>query len=135
VIGTVFGTIEIGIYTTIAVTGALLLYRTAKAHGDFVGRIRVYGADGYAEPRNIFIPIDHADGSNPSVPVESPLPGVFIFRPRENIVYANANHFTDALVERIFKETKPTSAHDFLRLGDRPWNVRRVVEKKNRHLD
>jgi len=82
----------------------------------------VYGADGYAEPRNIFIPLDHADGSNPSIPVESPLPGVFIFRLRENIVYANANQFTDALVERVFKETKPTSAHSFPRLGDRPWN-------------
>ncbi|KDQ14587.1 hypothetical protein BOTBODRAFT_32716 [Botryobasidium botryosum FD-172 SS1] len=122
VIGSVFGTIEIGIYTTIAVTGALLLYRIAKAHGDFVGRIRVYGADGYAEPRNIFIPIDHADGSNPSVPVEAPTPGVFIFRLRENIVYANANQFTDALVEKVFNDTKPTSALSFPRLGDRPWN-------------
>jgi solute carrier family 26 (sodium-independent sulfate anion transporter), member 11 len=148
---TVFSSIENGIYTTICVSIAVLLFRLVKADGRFVGKVKIhsvigdhlaedkfpsYGADGRPVPsgngissndedsqvRNIFLPIDHHDGSNPSIDIESPFPGIFIYRFSEGFNYPNANHYTDYLVETIFRETRRTNPNSFPRLGDRPWN-------------
>jgi sodium-independent sulfate anion transporter 11 len=109
--------------TAIASTAGLLLYRIAKAQGEFLGRIRAYGIDGYADPRNVFVPLNHNDGSNPRIPVEAPIPGVFIYRVKESVLYPNVNHYTDELVAYIFAHTKRTNPQSYPRLGDRPWNV------------
>jgi len=123
VFGTVFGTIEIGIYTAIASTAGLLLFNIAKANGEFLGKVRITGTDGYTDPRNVYIPVEHSDGSNPNIPVEQPIPGVFIFRVKESILYPNANHYTDYLVAHIQAVTKRTNPASYPRLGDRPWNL------------
>jgi len=78
--------------------------------------------DDSSQARNIFLPMDHKDGSNPGIDVESPYPGVFLFRFSEGFNYPNANHYTDYLVETIFKETRRTNPNSYPRLGDRPWN-------------
>jgi sodium-independent sulfate anion transporter 11 len=131
---------------TAAVTGGLLLYRIAKANGEFLGRIRVRTVDGTVT-KDLWVPISHADGSNPAVPVESPAPGVFVFRLSYPYLYVrteipfficgakaltvgsvfviqpNAFHYTEQLVNHIFKVTKRTNPESFGRLGDRPWNL------------
>jgi len=129
VIVTVFTTIEIGIYVTVSVSAGLMLYRIAKAHGDFLGKIRVQTLD-TSEPRNLFLPLDRSvDGLNPALPIESPAEGVFIYRFSESFIYPNATHYTDAFVEHILEVTRPTDVASFPRLGDRPWNdpVPRVI--------
>ena len=93
VIVTVFSSIENGIYTTISVSAGLMLYRIAKAQGDFIGKIRVQTLD-TDEYRNLFLPLDrHADGLNPALQIEQPAPGVFIYRFTESYIYPNAFHY------------------------------------------
>lgn len=123
VIVSVFTTIEIGIYTTVAASGALLLWRTAKADGEFLGRLRVQSlaADGLTE--SVYLPIDRGDGSNPEIPVEEPAPGIFIFRFSASFLYPNATHVTDQLAQYVLAATKRTNPATYGKLGDRPWNM------------
>ncbi|KAG8416905.1 hypothetical protein J3459_013540, partial [Metarhizium acridum] len=84
-----------------------------------------YGTfDGAAEvsARNIFLPLDHGDGSNPEVELESPYPGIFIYRFSEGFNYPNANFSLDYLTDVIFSQTKRSSPESFERAGDRPWS-------------
>lgn len=145
VIVTVFTSIETGIYCTISVSVAVLLFRVAKANGHFLGRVSIhsvvgdhlldgdgkYGSLGTNKDpshhddhqhRSIFLPINHADGSNPEVELDQPHPGIFIYRFSEGFNYPNANHYTDYLVRTIFANTRRTNPHAFRRPGDRPWN-------------
>jgi sodium-independent sulfate anion transporter 11 len=150
VLVTIFSSIENGIYTTICVSVAVLLFRVVKARGYFIGKVQIhsvvgdhlvedkfpsYRADGRKKEtgtdsqaaddsniRDIFLPINHHDGSNPSIDVNSPYPGIFIYRFSEGFNYPNANHYTDDLLRTIFKATRRTNPDSFPRLGDRPWN-------------
>lgn len=125
---TVFSTIEIGIYTTICVSLGLLLFRFAKARGAFLGKVKVHAVVGdrvlpehgglaapkFSDPgnpdhtaRNVFLPIDHADGSSPEIQVDAPYPGIFIYRFSEGFNYPNANNYLDQLLHTIYKSTRP----------------------------
>jgi solute carrier family 26 (sodium-independent sulfate anion transporter), member 11 len=139
----VFSSIENGVYTTICASAALLLWRVFKAQGRFLGRVKVHsvigdhilnGEDGKNGPqpvpgndpdksiRNVYMPIDHEDGSNPHVHVDHPYPGIFIYRFSEGFNYPNADHYLDHMVDVIFKSTRRTNPNTYPRLGDRPWN-------------
>jgi sodium-independent sulfate anion transporter 11 len=152
---TIFSSIENGIYTTICVSAAVLLFRVIKANGHFVGKVKVHSvigdhlvedkfhdqgkmSDDDRAVRDIFLPLDHNDGSNPSIHVEAPYPGVFVYRFSEGFNYPNANHYTDYLVKYIFEHTRRTNEHSWPRPGDRPWNnpgPRRGKSEANRsHL-
>ncbi len=145
VIVTVFSTIENGIYSTICVSAAMLLYRILRTKGRFLGRVKVhsvvdeqvvgessspalgeYGTfvGGQDEPalRNVFIPIGHGDGSNPEIAVEHPYPGIFIYRFAEGFTFPNASHTLEFLTQTIFKSTRRTNLSHYERPGDRPWN-------------
>ncbi|KIX04210.1 uncharacterized protein Z518_07764 [Rhinocladiella mackenziei CBS 650.93] len=136
---TIFSSIENGVYTTICVSAGILLFRVVKARGHFVGKVKIHSVigDHLVEDkfhdqqrlpgddvalRNIFLPLDHNDGSNPSINVESPYPGIFIYRFSEGFNYPNANHYTDYLVQHIFETTRRTNPDSWPRPGDRPWN-------------
>jgi sodium-independent sulfate anion transporter 11 len=145
---TVFSSIENGIYTTICVSAAILIYRIIKAKGRFLGKIKVHsvagdsiignsgkpvladhgnftksgGAHEDASTRNVFLPIDHGDGSNPDVEVSVPYTGIFIFRFSEGFNYPNANHYLDQLTNHIFATTRRTNLDHYDRPGDHPWN-------------
>ena len=143
---TVFSSIDNGVYTTICCSAALLGWRIFKAKGRFLGRVKVHsvvgdhsvdgnegkfganvpqevpGNDPDTSVRNIYLPIDHEDGSNPLVHAEHPYPGVFIYRFSEGYNYPNANHYLDYMVHTIFQATRRTNAFTYTRLGDRPWN-------------
>lgn len=151
VLVTVFTSIENGIYATICISAALLLYRLLRTRGRFLGRVKVnsvqggqvigsdqgqrllgeYGTFGGAGSashadnplsRNIFLPINHDDGSNPAIALKQPYPGVFIYRFSEGFNYPNANHTLEYMVECIFKQTRRTNLASYPRPGDRPWN-------------
>ena len=138
VIVTIFSSIENGVYTTVCVSVAMLLFRVVKAKGRFLGRVKIHSVIGdhlvddegkattnYGEygsfgaetsekhGRNIFLPIDHQDGSNPEVGLESPYPGIFIYRFSEGFNYPNANHYFDYMIAHIFKETRRTNANSY----------------------
>ncbi|CAO2656980.1 Nn.00g057830.m01.CDS01 [Neocucurbitaria sp. VM-36] len=145
VIVTVFSTIEDGIYVTVSVSAALFAFRAFKARGRFMGRAKIHSVvgdhlldpsdDDKREPgarkapsegedsvREVFLPIDHKDGSNPSIQLEDPYPGIFIYRFSEGFNYPNANHYLDQLTDAVFKKTRRTNPSSYARLGDRPWN-------------
>lgn len=141
VIVTVFSSIENGIYTTVSVSAALFLFRAFKARGRFLGRAKIHSVigdhllhppeedkEGNASPRrnpaesedsvrNVFLPIDHHDGSNPQIELEDPYPGIFIYRFSEGFNYPNANHYLDQLVDTIFKKTRRTNPATYGRPG------------------
>ena len=134
---TIFSSIENGIYCTISISAAVLLYRVVKANGHFVGKVKVHSVVGdhlledkfhdqtkthEDGTRNIFVPLDHNDGSNPNINIESPYPGIFIFRFSEGFNYPNANHYTDYLVTYVLDHTRRTNPDSWPRPGDRPWN-------------
>ena len=129
VIVTVFTNIENGIYLTIAASGALLLSRLAMAKGRFLGRVKIYSANrdlllGEGSPgfdakisREAFLPLGHQDGSNPQVELQSPHPGIFIYRFSEGLIYPNQSHYLENLTEYIFKQTRPTELQRAEKLG------------------
>ena len=146
VLVTIFSSIENGIYTTICVSLAILLFRVVKAPGRFLGRVKVHSVRGDHQPsppgygavparnyskdsdsdegytRDLFLPLDHQDGSNPSIEIKAPYPGIYIYRFSEGFNYPNANHYTDQLLAAIFRETRRTTLQNLTKLGDRPWN-------------
>ncbi|CAF3020532.1 unnamed protein product [Rotaria sp. Silwood2] len=130
VIVTIFSTIEIGIYITVISSGALLLFRIAKARGQFVGRVQVQqiklSVDNYIRltTRNIYVPLDHSDGSNPTIIPASAGNGIFIYRLNESFLYPNANHYVELMVEQIFRETKSGKPNMYGSLGEQPWNLK-----------
>ncbi|KAK3181351.1 hypothetical protein K4F52_007365 [Lecanicillium sp. MT-2017a] len=140
----VFVHIEEGLYATVCLSAAILLYRILKARGRFMGKVRVHsvlgdhviGADHKQvvgeygtfqeslenSSRNVFLPLDHGDGSNPEVEIENPYPGVFIYRFSEGFNYPNANSSLEYMTDFIKERTRRTSPETFERKGDRPWN-------------
>lgn len=147
---TVFSSIENGIYATICISAAMLLYRILRSRGRFLGRVKVTSVQGstilgkdvsqrlgeygtfssstsgthidHPMSRNIYLPIDHGDGSNPAIALTQPYPGVFIYRFSEGFNYPNADHTLIYMVECIFKQTRRTNLTSYPRPGDRPWN-------------
>lgn len=129
VLVTIFSSIENGIYVTVAVSAAVMLFRIAKAKGHFLGRVKIHSVAGDQllsgedtsprasseglvkevsavgvrrgsgkalgrslegnSTRNVFLPVDHQDGSNPGIEVVSPYPGVFIYRFSEGMLPQN----------------------------------------------
>ena len=130
---TIFSSIENGIYATICISVAVLLFRVVKARGRFLGSVKIHSVVGdhliqgertgglATNPdkvsRNIFLPVEHNDGSNPQVEVESPYPGIFIYRFSEGFNYPNANHYLDYMVATIFKQTRRTNPNAYGKLG------------------
>ncbi|KAF2662598.1 sulfate permease-like protein [Lophiostoma macrostomum CBS 122681] len=127
---TIFTNIENGIYLTICASLALLLWRHLKSHGAFLGRVQIYRATTDAIGRTgddklvreAYLPVNHHDGSNPSIEFEQPYPGVFIYRFSEGFTYLNQQHYMDALVAHVQATARPTQLDRFAKIGDRPWN-------------
>lgn len=137
VIVTIFSSIEDGIYTTISVSAAVLLFRVVKAQGRFMGKVKVRSAvgdqfgndekkyrdvpsetkDDEDSARTIFLPLEHNDGSNPLIEPQSPYPGIFIYRFSEGYNYPNANHYLDYMVQTIFRQTRRTNPHSYPKMG------------------
>ncbi|KFA66298.1 hypothetical protein S40285_01895 [Stachybotrys chlorohalonatus IBT 40285] len=144
VIVSVFRHIEDGLYATVGLSAAIFVYRILKARGRFLGQVRVHSVlgdhvigDTYKQvvgrygtfhapvgnaARNVFLPLDHGDGSNPQVEVLNPYPGIFIYRFSEGFNYPNANAALDYLTEFISQHTRRTRPEVYGRTGDRPWN-------------
>jgi sodium-independent sulfate anion transporter 11 len=145
VLVTVFSSIENGIYVTVSVSAGMFAFRLFKARGRFMGRAKIHSvvgdhildptdddkrspnpkqkpAEGEHSVREVFLPIDHKDGSNPTIELEDPYPGIFIYRFSEGFNYPNANHYLDELTDTIFAKTRRTNQSTYDRLGDRPWN-------------
>jgi sodium-independent sulfate anion transporter 11 len=127
---TIFVDIETGVYVTMIISAALLLLRLALTRGSFLGRAQIYRVNkdtvvgdnlgSEKGSREAYIPIDHCDGSNPNIDVESPYPGVIIYRFNEAFNYTNSGRLMDELTGYALKVTRPTQNDQFARLGVSP---------------
>ena len=142
VLVTIFSTIENGIYTTICISFAVVIWRLFLSRGRLLGlaRIRTIKAttngkrhDSNEEAvteeqdqslRTGFLPLDHEDGSNPRVVVRSPYPGVFIYRFAEGFNYPNASRYLNHLTDTIFSQTRRTDPSTLGKLGVSCWHAR-----------
>lgn len=146
----VFSTVEYGIYVTVSLSAAVLLFRFFKAKGQFIGPVqttklngdhRRASASSTATPtdqatlnvkdlskshggdeRPIFLPLIHSDGSNPKISVHHPYPGIFIYRFAEELCYLNASRYLDDMAQTILNETQMTAPNMRAKKGDRQWN-------------
>ncbi|SCZ98361.1 BZ3500_MvSof-1268-A1-R1_Chr7-1g09110 [Microbotryum saponariae] len=121
VIITVFTTIEIGIYASVAASAALLLYRIAKPRGTFLGRVRIHSEDNNIT-REVFVPLNKDGVHNPYVKVEAPPPGVIVYRVEESFLYPNASRYVDHIADYAKETTRSAIDYDSLSLSQRPWN-------------
>jgi sodium-independent sulfate anion transporter 11 len=62
------------------------------------------------QPRNIDLPLDHHDASNPEVTISAPHPGVFIYRFPSGFNYTNQAQHIHHLVDYIKNRTRPGTA-------------------------
>jgi sodium-independent sulfate anion transporter 11 len=125
-----FTSLETSIYATIGLSFALVLVRLARTKGKLLGRVRIYratsndtkeGKDGSKSnandetdehSRDAFLPLDRKDASNPDIDVESPYPGVFIYRLSEGFNYINQAQHMRTLLAYILKHTQRTTTND-----------------------
>ncbi|CAM1511656.1 Fc.00g091690.m01.CDS01 [Cosmosporella sp. VM-42] len=136
----IFDSLETSIYAGIALSAALLLFRLARTRGKFLGRVRARRVVQEKEKhpfsrtsshvtlskedptREVFLPLDRRDASNPDIDIESPYPGVFIYRFSEGYNYTNQAYHIDTLVQHIMENTQRVSEEHFEKESDRLWN-------------
>jgi len=139
VILTVFTSIEVGIYFSIAASAALLLVRMAMPRGKLLGRVRVRQERpaGNVDVREVWVPLTAPEVENPQVHVEPAPPGVIVFRMEESFLYINAAHYTDQLVAYAHQHTRNGQDYSLTPQGDRPWNDPGPsrFQKRKAHVD
>ena len=144
----IFDSLETSIYCGIALSFVLLLVRLARTKGEFLGRVSAYRvvdelrdcSDESSEDesraaseksktrrsqsseRDIYMPLNRKDASNPNIKVETPYPGVFVYRFTEGYNYTNQAMHVDALVTYVTSNTRRTSEEQFEKESDRLWN-------------
>jgi sodium-independent sulfate anion transporter 11 len=124
---TVFTTIENGIYLTMGASFAVLMFRTAKSPGRFLGEVKVFTTprDSVATGREVgqkkvhdtFLAVDRSEGSNPEVDIKQPYPGVFVYRFSEGFNYINCARHLDKLTLHVFARTRRTELNKFEKIG------------------
>ncbi|UJR24072.1 hypothetical protein I4U23_027040 [Adineta vaga] len=121
VIVTIFSSIEYGIYVGILMSLILLLYRIAKPQGQFLGQIQLISEN--SMKRNVFIPVNHSDGTNPIINPVLSNDGIIIFRIHDDFLYPNAANYMEQLVKQVFKKTKSGKSSHYNSLSEQPWNL------------
>jgi sodium-independent sulfate anion transporter 11 len=148
----------------IALSLFVLLFRTFQAHGSFLGYVKIktlpmspkdggsasdiptkedtgdikFVDTGNDNERTVVLPLNRQDGSNPRVQLDTPEPGIFIYRLKEGFNYANCSKQLDEMVEAVTIQTRRGQPSQYERPGvslslfrvrqnsnerqDRPWN-------------
>lgn len=140
VILAVFESLEISIYVGIILSLVLLLVRMARTRGTFLGTTRAQRVIGHYDAaerrmssdssingvdnssRAVFMPLDREDASNPDIKLETPYPGVFVYRFSEGYNYTNQALHADNLMEYIMQNTLRQESEDEMDSHDRLWN-------------
>lgn len=72
--------------------------------------------------RDAFLPLDRNDSSNPKIHIESPYPGIFIYRFSEGFNYINQAQHMDHLLSHILANTRRTRADDGIKATVSPYS-------------
>jgi sodium-independent sulfate anion transporter 11 len=140
----IFKSLEMSIYVGIGLSLVLMMIRIARTKGQFMGRVKARRAeqkgcvpedlayDAEVETkrmrnrssteRDVYLPLDRKDASNPLIQIETPYPGVFIYRFNESFNYLNQARHIALLMEHILKHTKRRTEEYYEKESDRLWN-------------
>lgn len=128
VITTVFSSVEIGIYVSVGMSIALLLFRIARPRGRFLGRVRIHsgvdedGTGANISQRDVYVPLDPDGIRNPHVRVDPPPAGIAVYRFEESLLFPNASYYVDTITHWAEKHTRSGRDYSLTKQGDRPWN-------------
>ncbi len=139
VIVAIFTGLETSIYITIGLSLFLLLVRIARTPGQFLGRVPVqevtfdvndHGDERAERPRqdhsdrevrDAYIPANRKDASNPEIVVQSPYPGVFVYRFPEGFNYLNQTLQLSNLTSYVRRRTRRMTKRDDVRSHQLLW--------------
>jgi len=122
VLVTIFSTIENGIYVSLSLSAALLIFKLAHPRGHFLGRVRVHSSSNPSETRDVFVPLSPNRVINPQVHVNPPLPGILIYRFEETFLYPNCTVLNSEIVDHVKATMRRGADLRLVPLSDRPWN-------------
>lgn len=122
VLVTIFSSIENGIYVSLSTSAVLLLFRLAHPRGHFLGRVRVHSSSNPSDARDVFVPLASNRVVNPQIRIESPPPGILIYRFEETLLYPNSTVLNSAIVDHVKETTRRGADLRLVPLSDRPWN-------------
>jgi len=122
VIVTIFSTIENGIYVSLSLSAALLIFRLAHPRSRFLGRIRVHAYDNTSNYRDVFVPLVDNRVINPQIHVEPPPPGVLVYRLEETFLYPNCSIVNSEIVDYVRTNIRRGQDMRLIPLSDRSWN-------------
>jgi sodium-independent sulfate anion transporter 11 len=140
----IFESLETSIYVGIGLSLVLMLIRIARTKGQFMGRVKARRVEqkgctpeedvqdndprptgekvSLAGQRDVYLPLDRQDASNPLVQIDMPYPGVFLYRFNESFNYLNQARHIMLLLEHIMKHTKRRTEEHYEKESDRLWN-------------
>lgn len=130
----IFQSLDYSIYLGVGLSLVLLLVQVARANGGFVGVARARRAPqensdtcspqapNFTSAKDVFLPFNRKDSSNPAILLETPYPGVFVYRLHDSWTYLNQALHVDILRSHLMENTKRTSDEPYERESDRPWN-------------
>ncbi|ATY62230.1 sulfate permease 2 [Cordyceps militaris] len=130
----IFQSLDHSIYLGVGLSLALLLIRVARANGGFVGiarsqRVPVDGEDTASKftrdvttTKDVFLPLNRQDSSNPAILLDTPYPGVFVYRLHDSYNYMNQALHVDILQSHLMENTRRTSDEHYEHESDRLWN-------------
>lgn len=122
VLGTIFSSIETGIYISITSSLVLLLLRITHPRDKFLGRVSIRSQSGDLTERQIFLPLTPGGIVNQDIKVVPPSPGVIIYKLEESYLYPNCSHMNSSIVNYVKKNTKRGKDMTNVKASDRPWN-------------
>ena len=135
VVVALFVDLTTSIYTTIALSFALLLVRMARSKGSFMGRVRSrrlvvrnsarhrtdsqcsateVHEEAVERERYVFFSLNRKDNPNTRIEVMAPYPGIFIYRFNEAFNYINCAQHMDHLTTYVKSHTRSTRSDDGL---------------------
>lgn len=137
VIVAMFTGLETSIYVTIGLSLLILLVRLARTNTQVLGRVPTRvgrlepregdAADPHAdesiqvEARDVYLPLDRSDASNPTIEVSTIHPGVFVYHFPEGLNYLNqALHFK-TLTDSVYTHTRRTTSQGNIPKHDMLW--------------
>lgn len=72
--------------------------------------------------REVFLPFDKRDGTNPNIHLDQPSPGILLYRFSEGFNYLNATGQLEQLLQDVYDKTRKTNPGEARRKGDYSWN-------------
>ncbi|PHH74214.1 hypothetical protein CDD82_5044 [Ophiocordyceps australis] len=105
----IFVALEAAVYVGLCMCLILLLYKLAKADGVFLGVVRAarldHGGRPWGSTRPVYLPLHGRSTTNPRIKVDSPYPGVFMFRLNDGFIYVNQARLLALMLDHVRGET------------------------------